>query len=94
MSAINLRTWSRSILSKPCIECCSQTHDDRLSLAEPPVFSQTMPLASVDFADVGEVRTMCSGEEARENLKAPDGIWRVHFIKEDFHRLMFEPERN
>ena len=34
---------------------------------------------------------MCSVEEAHENLQALDVIWK-DFIKEDFHRLMFEPE--
>jgi len=27
-----------------------------------------------------------------ENLKAPDDIWKVRLIEEDFHRLMFERE--
>lgn len=50
-----------------------------------------MFLASMDFADFGEIQTMWSGEEAHESLQAPDVIWK-DFIKEDFHRLMFEPE--
>ena len=47
----------------------------------------------MDFADFGEIRTMCSGEEAHENLDAPEDAWKVRFTKEDFHRLMCEPER-
>ena len=34
----------------------------------------------MDFADFGEIRAMCSAEEAQENLKAPVDTWKVHFI--------------
>ena len=34
----------------------------------------------MDFADFGEIQTMCSGEAAQENLQAPDDTWKIHFI--------------
>ena len=34
-----------------------------------------------------------NGSNNLENLKAPSDTWTVRLIEEDFHRLMFEPER-
>ena len=34
-----------------------------------------------------------NGGSNLENLKAPDDLWKVRLIEEDFHRLMFETER-
>ena len=34
-----------------------------------------------------------NGGNNLENLKAPDNLWKVRLIEEDFHRLMFEMER-
>lgn len=33
-----------------------------------------------------------NGSNNLENLKAPDDLWKVRLIEEDFHRLMFEME--
>ena len=33
-----------------------------------------------------------NGGNNLENLKAPDDLWKVRLIEEDFHRLMFETE--
>ena len=37
-------------------------------------------------------RYYSEGEFLIENLKAPDDVWKVRLIEEDFHRLMFEME--
>lgn len=51
--------------------------------------------AARGYADKDSVYELIhvNGDNNLENLKAPYDAWRVRLIEEDFHRLMFEPER-
>ena len=49
--------------------------------------------AKQDFAQNGGCDLIyVNGDNNLENLKAPDDLWSVRLIEEDFHRLMFESE--